>query len=183
MGRKLSSPPTAELANFVDGEFVSGDREFDDINPADGTVIARVAEAGPRWLMPRSMRHAKRCTAEWGSGECGSERPCYTRSPKASRRALTLCRGGIGGHRKARRTCCPAGRSSRCREFSRLCRHHQDGAARSIRDGDCRRQARAELRRAQAGRRGRHHHPVESAAAAAHLEGGARLWPAATRWW
>ncbi|HTK94452.1 MAG TPA: aldehyde dehydrogenase family protein, partial [Terriglobales bacterium] len=31
--------------NYVDGKFVGGGREFDDVNPADGSVIARVAEA------------------------------------------------------------------------------------------------------------------------------------------
>jgi len=36
----------AQLRNFVGGRFVGGEREFDDINPADGTLIARVAEAG-----------------------------------------------------------------------------------------------------------------------------------------
>jgi len=38
-------PSIPELRNFIGGEFVSGVREFEDINPADGTVIARVAEA------------------------------------------------------------------------------------------------------------------------------------------
>ncbi len=35
-----------ELRSFVGGEFVRGDRFFDDLNPADGTIIARVSEAG-----------------------------------------------------------------------------------------------------------------------------------------
>jgi aminomuconate-semialdehyde/2-hydroxymuconate-6-semialdehyde dehydrogenase len=34
------------IQNYIDGRFVSGTREFEDINPADGTVIAKVTEAG-----------------------------------------------------------------------------------------------------------------------------------------
>jgi len=34
------------IQNYIDGRFVSGVREFADVNPADGTVIAQVAEAG-----------------------------------------------------------------------------------------------------------------------------------------
>jgi aminomuconate-semialdehyde/2-hydroxymuconate-6-semialdehyde dehydrogenase len=34
------------IQNYIDGRFVSGKSEFADINPADGTVIAQVAEAG-----------------------------------------------------------------------------------------------------------------------------------------
>ena len=33
------------ILNYVDGEFVRGKREFPDINPADGSVIAQVSEA------------------------------------------------------------------------------------------------------------------------------------------
>jgi aminomuconate-semialdehyde/2-hydroxymuconate-6-semialdehyde dehydrogenase len=33
------------ILNFIDGQFIPGVREFPDINPADGTVIGRVAEA------------------------------------------------------------------------------------------------------------------------------------------
>jgi aminomuconate-semialdehyde/2-hydroxymuconate-6-semialdehyde dehydrogenase len=33
------------IQNYIDGRFVSGKREFADINPADGTVIAHVTEA------------------------------------------------------------------------------------------------------------------------------------------
>jgi len=34
------------IQNYIDGRFVSGEREFADVNPADGTVIAQVTEAG-----------------------------------------------------------------------------------------------------------------------------------------
>lgn len=33
------------ILNYVDGQFVRGNREFPDINPADGSVIAQVSEA------------------------------------------------------------------------------------------------------------------------------------------
>ena len=33
------------IQNYIDGRFVDGKREFADVNPADGTVIAQVAEA------------------------------------------------------------------------------------------------------------------------------------------
>src|ERR1700739_186219 len=54
------------LANFVDGRFVSGTREFDDVNPADGTVIARVEEAGPE-LVDQAVQAARNALkGEWG---------------------------------------------------------------------------------------------------------------------
>ena len=34
------------IQNYIDGRFVSGKSEFADINPADGTTIAQVTEAG-----------------------------------------------------------------------------------------------------------------------------------------
>ena len=33
------------ILNYIDGQFLRGKREFPDVNPADGTVIAQVAEA------------------------------------------------------------------------------------------------------------------------------------------
>ncbi len=55
-----------ELKSFVDGEFVRGDRFFDDLNPADGTVIARVSEAGPA-LVDAGVNAARRALrGEWG---------------------------------------------------------------------------------------------------------------------
>ena len=55
------------LKNFVGGEFVSGKRQFDDINPADGTLIARVVEAGPE-MVDAAVESARRALkSEWGS--------------------------------------------------------------------------------------------------------------------
>ena len=57
----------AELRNFVGGEFVSGERQFDDINPADGTLIARVAEAGAQ-VVDAAVKAARQALkGEWGS--------------------------------------------------------------------------------------------------------------------
>jgi aminomuconate-semialdehyde/2-hydroxymuconate-6-semialdehyde dehydrogenase len=56
-----------ELRNFVDGEFVNGDRLFDDVNPADGTVIARVSKAGPA-IVDAAVDAARRALrGDWGS--------------------------------------------------------------------------------------------------------------------
>lgn len=46
-GPEATAASLPELKNFVGGEFLRGDRLFDDVNPADGTLIARVWEAGP----------------------------------------------------------------------------------------------------------------------------------------
>lgn len=58
--------PIAEFKNFAGGHFVDGEREFEDINPADGTLIARVAVAGREGVdaAVEAARHALR--AEWG---------------------------------------------------------------------------------------------------------------------
>jgi aminomuconate-semialdehyde/2-hydroxymuconate-6-semialdehyde dehydrogenase len=55
------------IQNYIDGRFVPGKSEFADINPADGTVIAQVAEAGEAQVdeAVQSARHALR--AQWGS--------------------------------------------------------------------------------------------------------------------
>jgi len=54
-----------ELRNFVGGEFISGDRFFEDVNPADGTVIARVLEAGQA-IVDAAISAARRALrGEW----------------------------------------------------------------------------------------------------------------------
>ncbi len=54
------------IQNYIDGRFVSGKREFADVNPADGTVIAQVSEAGEKQVdeAAHAARHALR--GEWG---------------------------------------------------------------------------------------------------------------------
>jgi aminomuconate-semialdehyde/2-hydroxymuconate-6-semialdehyde dehydrogenase len=54
------------IQNYIDGRFVAGDREFADVNPADGTVIAQVSEASESQV--NEAVHAARCAlrGEWG---------------------------------------------------------------------------------------------------------------------
>jgi aminomuconate-semialdehyde/2-hydroxymuconate-6-semialdehyde dehydrogenase len=54
------------LHNFVDGRFMPGEREFDDINPADGTIIGRVAEAGPQVVDAAVAAGRRALRGEWG---------------------------------------------------------------------------------------------------------------------
>ena len=54
------------IQNYIDGKFVSGKREFADINPADGTVVAQVSEAD-RDQVDAAVQAARRALGgEWG---------------------------------------------------------------------------------------------------------------------
>jgi len=54
------------ILNYIDGQFVRGKREFPDINPADGTVIAEVSEADSD-LVDRAVSAARKALhGEWG---------------------------------------------------------------------------------------------------------------------
>lgn len=54
------------IQNYIDGQFVRGKREFADLNPADGTVIAEVAEAD-RGQVDDAVQAARRALrGEWG---------------------------------------------------------------------------------------------------------------------
>ena len=60
-----SAAVVPELRNFVGGEFISGDRFFEDVNPADNTVIARVLEAGQA-IVDAAISAARRALrGEW----------------------------------------------------------------------------------------------------------------------
>jgi aminomuconate-semialdehyde/2-hydroxymuconate-6-semialdehyde dehydrogenase len=53
------------IQNYIDGRFVPGKREFADVNPADGTVIAQVTEAGEA-QMDEAVQSARRALrGEW----------------------------------------------------------------------------------------------------------------------
>ncbi len=70
MPERAEESPAAhvgELKNFVGGEFVSGDRHFDDINPADGSLIARVAEASSEIVDAAVKAGHRALRGEWGS--------------------------------------------------------------------------------------------------------------------
>src|SRR5579862_6649693 len=54
------------IQNYIDGKFVAGKREFVDVNPADGSVIAQVTEAD-RDLVDDAVRAARKAfRGEWG---------------------------------------------------------------------------------------------------------------------
>ena len=54
------------IQNYIDGKLVAGAREFDDVNPADGSVIARVSEAD-EGLVDAAVRAARKALhGAWG---------------------------------------------------------------------------------------------------------------------
>jgi len=54
------------LQNYINGRSVSGGREFADINPADGSVIAQVAEANQTMVDEAVMAARRALEGEWG---------------------------------------------------------------------------------------------------------------------
>lgn len=52
------------ILNYVDGQFVRGKREFPDINPADGSVIAQVSEADES-VVDAAVGAARKALGEW----------------------------------------------------------------------------------------------------------------------
>jgi aminomuconate-semialdehyde/2-hydroxymuconate-6-semialdehyde dehydrogenase len=53
------------ILNFIDGQFVAGKSEFADVNPADGSVIAQVAEADQS-LVDEAVLAARKAFRVWG---------------------------------------------------------------------------------------------------------------------
>jgi aminomuconate-semialdehyde/2-hydroxymuconate-6-semialdehyde dehydrogenase len=54
------------IQNYIDGKYVPGVREFADVNPADGSVIAQVGEADQE-LVDQAVQAARRALrGEWG---------------------------------------------------------------------------------------------------------------------
>ena len=54
------------ILNYIDGQFVGGKRDFADVNPADGTVVAQVSEAD-QGLVDEAVRAAcKALQGKWG---------------------------------------------------------------------------------------------------------------------
>jgi len=63
---RRGSPQLKSILNYIDGKFVRGPREFADVNPADGRVIAQVSEAG-EGLVDDAVRAARKALrGEWG---------------------------------------------------------------------------------------------------------------------
>jgi aminomuconate-semialdehyde/2-hydroxymuconate-6-semialdehyde dehydrogenase len=54
------------ILNYIDGQFLRGKREFADVNPADGTVIAQVAEADQGMVDHAVGAARKALRGEWG---------------------------------------------------------------------------------------------------------------------
>ncbi len=54
------------IQNYIDGRFVPGKRDFADVNPADGTVIAQVAEAGESQVDETVQAARRALRGEWG---------------------------------------------------------------------------------------------------------------------
>jgi aminomuconate-semialdehyde/2-hydroxymuconate-6-semialdehyde dehydrogenase len=54
------------ILNYIDGEFVRGSREFADVNPADGTVIAEVSEATQSQIDDAVCAARAALQGEWG---------------------------------------------------------------------------------------------------------------------
>ena len=64
--RTLQESPAKLLHSYVDGRFVPGRREFPDVNPADGSVVANATEAGEE-LVDAAVGAAHRALkGEWG---------------------------------------------------------------------------------------------------------------------
>lgn len=54
------------ILNYIDGQFVRGKREFPDVNPADGSVIAQVHEADQTIVDNAVQAARKALSGEWG---------------------------------------------------------------------------------------------------------------------
>jgi aminomuconate-semialdehyde/2-hydroxymuconate-6-semialdehyde dehydrogenase len=54
------------IQNYIDGRFVPGKRDFADVNPADGTVIAQVGEAGEAQVNEAVHAARRVLRGEWG---------------------------------------------------------------------------------------------------------------------
>ncbi|MFY9790635.1 MAG: 2-hydroxymuconic semialdehyde dehydrogenase [Candidatus Sulfotelmatobacter sp.] len=54
------------IQNYIDGRFVPGKHEFDDVNPADGTVIAQVTEATKEQVDEAVDAASRSLSGEWG---------------------------------------------------------------------------------------------------------------------
>ena len=63
---RRGSRQVKSILNYIDGQFVRGKREFADVNPADGSVIAQVSEADGE-LVDDAVRAARKALqGEWG---------------------------------------------------------------------------------------------------------------------
>ena len=56
-----------KLQNFIDGAFVAGHGEFADVNPADGSIVATVAEAGKGEVDAAVLAARRALSGPWGN--------------------------------------------------------------------------------------------------------------------
>ncbi len=54
------------IQNYIDGRFLPGKQKFDDVNPADGTVIAQVTEATEEQVNEAVNAAGRSLCGEWG---------------------------------------------------------------------------------------------------------------------
>jgi aminomuconate-semialdehyde/2-hydroxymuconate-6-semialdehyde dehydrogenase len=64
--RDLPGDFVKRIQNYIDGHFVSGTREFPDVNPADGTIIAQVGEADREQVNDAVEAAHRVAHGEWG---------------------------------------------------------------------------------------------------------------------
>lgn len=54
------------IQNYIDGRYVPGARDFDDVNPADGSIVARISEADESLVDAAVQAARKAVRSEWG---------------------------------------------------------------------------------------------------------------------
>jgi aminomuconate-semialdehyde/2-hydroxymuconate-6-semialdehyde dehydrogenase len=63
---RRGSRQVKSILNYIDGQFVRGKREFADVNPADGSLIAQVSEADDELVDDAVRAGRKALRGEWG---------------------------------------------------------------------------------------------------------------------
>ncbi len=63
---RRGSRPVKSILNYINGQFVRGKREFADVNPADGSVIAQVSQADESLVDEAVQAARKALHSEWG---------------------------------------------------------------------------------------------------------------------
>jgi len=79
------------IQNYIGGGGVRGSREFPDVNPADGSVIAQVGEAD-RDLVDRAVQSAhKALKTDWGEPPCvNAQHGCERSRTRSSRVSIAF---------------------------------------------------------------------------------------------
>jgi aminomuconate-semialdehyde/2-hydroxymuconate-6-semialdehyde dehydrogenase len=73
------------IQNYIDGHFVSGPREFADVNPANGSIIGQVSEASATQVDEAVHAARRALDAEWGHLSVGERVACLYRVADAIR--------------------------------------------------------------------------------------------------